>query len=731
MLRAFIDRPIFASVISIVIVLGGLLALFALPVEQYPNVVPPQIVVEGRYSGAGADVIADTVIAPLEQKINGVDSMLYMESSSTDSGSFRIIVSFEIGTNPDQATININNRVQQALAKVPAVVREQGLKVEARSTSILQLVTLSSTDETMDVVEISNYALLNVLDELVRLPGIGNASLFGAQDYSMRIWLRPDKLAQFELTPADVADALRAQNAQYAAGRIGAEPAPEGQAFTFSVSAPGRLTSAEEFGEIILRSDEQGSTLRLKDVARVELGAQNYDFDAVFNGVRAVPMGVYLQPGANALDAAAAVKKAMEEISQRFPQGLEYNIPYDTTRFIQISIDEVLSSFVMSVLLVILVTFLFLQRLKATLIPLMAIPVSLVGTFAGMQMLGFSVNLLTLFGLILAIGVVVDNAIIIMENAERLMKEEDLSAYDAAVKTIEQVSGAVISSTLVLVAVFAPVAFLGGLSGELYRQFAITIAVSVVISGIVALTLTPVMCSLLLGGKQRKQWTVFRWFDAGFDRMTEGFTAVVDFLLGHAVIGVLLFVAMLGGTVVLMGQMSSGLVPSEDQGFLIAAVSLPPVSALSRTEDARDQVVESMMQMPEVSDVVAFAGFDILSSALRTNSGVAFVILNDWDTRTEPGQDASSMARRIIGLGLDIPEAFVIAFTPPPISGLSTTGGVEGYIQARGGKTPVQIKAQADKSLGIRLCISPCFNNSGIKPCFNNSGIAYAPIDAT
>jgi HAE1 family hydrophobic/amphiphilic exporter-1/multidrug efflux pump len=696
MLRTFIDRPIFASVVSIIITLGGLLALIGLPVEQYPNVVPPQVVVDGRFPGASADVISDSVVAPLEQEINGVDNMIYLESSATDSGSFRVTVSFEIGTDPDQATINVNNRVQQALARLPQSVRNQGLKVEARSTSILQVITLSSPDNTMDVVEISNYALLNVLDELVRLPGIGDASLFGAQDYSMRVWLRPDKLAQYELTPNDVAIALRAQNAQFAAGRIGAEPAPEGQAFTFSVSAPGRLTSPEEFGEVILRSDDQGASLRLKDVARIELGAQNYDFAAVYNGGATVPMGVYLQPGANALDAADAVNAAMEEIADRFPEGLEYNVPYDTTRFIDISIQEVISTFIVAVLLVVLVTFLFLQHFNATLIPLIAIPVSLIGTFAGMQALGFSVNLLTLFGLILAIGVVVDNAIIIMENAERLMKEQGLSSYNAAVLTIQQVSGAVVSSTLVLVAVFAPVAFLGGLSGELYRQFAITIAVSVVISGIVALTLTPAMCALLLG-HEGKQLAVFRWFDAGFDKLTNGFSAVVDWLLRHAVIGVLLFAAMLGGTAFLLNKMPSGLVPQEDQGFVLAAYSLPPTSALSRTADTRDQLVEQMMQLPEVKDVVSFAGFDIISSALRTNSGVAFVTLEDWAEREGEGQKAADIANKIMGIGFGMPEAFVIAFTPPPIQGLSTTGGVEGYIQARGGRTPAEIKAMADQ----------------------------------
>lgn len=697
MLRAFIDRPIFASVISIVILLGGAISLFGLPVEQYPNVVPPQVVVDGRYPGASAAVISDAVVAPLEQEINGVDDMIYMESNATDSGSFRITISFEIGTDPDQATINVNNRVQQATARLPQAVRDLGITVEARSTSILQVLALSSPDGSMDVVEISNYALLNVLDELVRVPGVGNASLFGAQDYSMRIWLRPDKLAQFELTPADVAGAIRSQNAQFAAGRIGAEPAPEGQAFTYSVSVPGRLESTEEFGNIILRSDEDGASLRLKDVARIELGAQNYDFDATFNGKPTVPLGVYLQPGANALDTAEAVRETMDDISSRFPEGLAYTVPYDTTRFIDISIKEVINTFIAAVLLVVAITFLFLQHFRATLIPLVAIPVSLIGTFAGMQALGFSVNLLTLFGLILAIGVVVDNAIIIMENAERLMKEEGMSAYHAAVETVKQVSGAVVASTLVLVAVFAPVAFLGGLSGELYRQFAITIAVSVVISGVVALTLTPAMCAMLLGGTPKKQLAVFRWFDRGFEVVTNGFVKVVDFLLRHVVLGVFLFIAMLVGTVVLLNNMASGLVPNEDQGFVLVAPSLAPSSALSRTADMRDELIGQILELPEVSHAVAFAGFDIIASALRTNAGVSFVTLEDWSERTEPGQSASEIAGKIMGIGAGLPDAFVMAFVPPPIQGLSTTGGVEGYVQVRGGRTTAELKAIADK----------------------------------
>ncbi|MFU8822464.1 MAG: efflux RND transporter permease subunit, partial [Gammaproteobacteria bacterium] len=474
MLRFFIDRPIFSSVISILIVIGGGAALRALPIEQYPDVVPPQVVVTAVFPGASAQVLADSVATPLEQEINGVDDMIYIESASSDAGAVQITVSFEIGTDPDQAQINVNNRVQAALARLPQTVRDLGVRVEARSTNILLVAVMDSPDGRYDPLFISNYALLNVLDALVRVPGVGDASLFGAQDYSMRIWLRPDLLAEYELTPSDVVAAVREQNAQFAAGSLGAEPAPADQAFTFAVTARGQLTSPEEFEAIILRSDEDGAVLRLGDVARAELGAQSYAFSAAYAGRPAVPMGVFLQPGANALETAAAVKATFAELSARFPEGLEYRIPYDTTEFVEISIREVYITLLIAVALVVLVTFLFLQHWRATLIPVAAIPVSLIGTFLGMQAFGFSINLLTLFGLVLSIGIVVDNAIIVMENVERLMREKQLKAREASIETMQQVAGAVVSSTLVLVAVFAPVTFLGGLTGELYRQFAVT-----------------------------------------------------------------------------------------------------------------------------------------------------------------------------------------------------------------------------------------------------------------
>ncbi len=695
MFRFFIDRPIFASVISLLIVIAGGIALWNLPVEQYPNVVPPEVVVNAAYPGADARVLAESVAAPLEQEINGVDNMIYMEATSTDAGTLTITVSFAMGTDPDQAAINVNNRVQAAAPRLPQLVRELGVRVEARSTNILMVPVLRSSRD--DTLSISNYALLNILDGLVRIPGVGNASLFGAQDYAMRVWLSPDKLAEHRLTPTDVAAAIREQNAQYAAGSLGAEPSVSGQAFTYAVTTRGQLSTPEEFERIILRSLEDGGTLRLGDVARVEMGAQTYAFSATYNAEPAVPIGVYLEPGANALNTATAVRAALNEMAERFPPGMEFAIPYDTTEFVEVSIREVFITLIVATLLVVLVTFLFLQHLRATLIPVAAIPVSLIGTFAGMQLFGFSVNLLTLFGLVLSIGIVVDNAIIVMENVERLMREEKMNARDAAIETMRQVTGAVVSSTLVLVAVFAPVTFLGGLSGELYRQFAVTIAVSVVVSGVVALTLTPAMCAALLDREPKKVAAPFRWFNKGFDKLTDSFVFGVRLILRQWGIGVALFALAIGGTVFVLNRMPTGLVPQEDQGVVLAVFNLPPVSALPRTEEVRDRLASQVIQLNEVTDFTAFGGFDLFAGSLRTNSGVGFINLAPWRERTGRGQDSASIANQIMGIGMGIEEAMVLSFVPPPIQGLSLTGGVEGYLQVRGGADTEEIAAIAGR----------------------------------
>ncbi|MGF9763165.1 multidrug efflux RND transporter permease subunit [Microvirga sp. 0TCS3.31] len=683
--RFFIDRPIFASVLSIVILLGGLLAMRILPVAQYPEIVPPQVVVSATYPGASAQTIAETVAAPLEQQINGVEGMIYMQSTSTASGTLSLSVFFQTGTDADQATINVNNRVQRALAVLPEEVRRQGVTATKRSSSILQIVALSSPDRRYDTIYISNYALVNVIDELRRVPGVGDAALFGASDYSMRIWLRPDKVGQVGLTPGDIAAAIREQNAQFAAGRFAEEPMPGEQAFTYSATTRGRLADPREFEQIILRSDENGASLRLKDVARVELGSLNYSTVATLNGAPTVPIGIYLQPDANALDVSAAVDATMEQLARRFPDGIRHDVPFNTTLFINASIEAVIHTFIEAIVLVVVVVFVFLQNWRATFIPVLAVPVSIIGAFAGMYLLGFSINLLTLFGLILAIGIVVDDAIIVLENVERIMTTEGKPPREAAIQAMQEVSGPLVAIVLVLCAVFVPVSFLGGLAGELYRQFAITIAVSVVVSGIVALTLTPALCALMLKPGHGEPWLPFRVFNRGFDWLTRRFIGGTAFFLRHAVVALAVVALMLGATWWLFQRVPGALVPAEDQGSVFLVTMLPPAASLDRTTKITEQVTAGAMRHPAVESVVTIAGFDLLSGALKTNAGVSFVSLKDWSERTDPRLDARNLAPAFAALNATFRDGVVIGFNPPPIMGLSTTGGFEFYLQDRSG----------------------------------------------
>jgi multidrug efflux pump len=695
--KFFIDRPVFAAVISIVIVLAGLSAMTALPIAQYPQILPPQVSVSASYPGASAQVIAETVAAPLEQQINGVEGMIYQLSNSSASGAMSLSVYFQVGRDPDQATIDVNNRVQAALAKLPEEVRRQGVKVEKKSSDILQVVTLYSPDNSKDPVFISNYALINVIDELKRLPGVGDVSQFGSKDYSMRIWLRPDKLAQYDLTPTDVVNAIREQNSQFAAGSFGQQPLQTAQDFTYTVTTQGRFKDPKEFESVILRSDATGAALLLKDVARIELGAQDYSLVTSLNGQQNAAFGVYLQPGANALDTADAVQETMKRLSERFPEGITYKIPYDTTKFVEVSIEEVIHTFFEALVLVVLVVFIFLQNWRATLIPVLAIPVSLVGTFAGMYALGFSINLLTLFGLVLAIGIVVDDAIVVIENVERVMRTKKLNARDAAIEAMEEVTGPIIAIVLVLCAVFVPVGFLGGLAGEMYKQFAITIAVSVVISGIVALTLSPALCALMLKPDHSEPIAPFRAFNRFFDKLTDGYGAGVAFFLKRSILGLLLFGGMIAIMVALFSRVPGSLVPDEDQGYVINAYFLPPAASVNRTDALTHDFTEQLMKHPAVQDVVTFAGFDVLTFGQRTNAGVSFVPLKDWSERTTAETDARNLTHTFMGMGLKEKDGVVMSFNPPPITGMSTTGGFEGYIQDRAGGSVEQMaeKVQA------------------------------------
>jgi multidrug efflux pump len=683
--RFFIDRPVLASVISIVIFLVGLVTMRILPIAQYPQLTPPQIVVSANYPGASAETIAQTVAAPLEQEINGVQGMIYMQSSNSSSGTMQINVTFEQGTDPDQATIDVNNRVQRAVSNLPEEVTRLGITVDERSTSILCLVAMYAEGDRFDTTYVANYALLNVIDDLKRIPGIGDASLLGERDYAMRIWLRPDKLATYGLTPSDVAAAIREQNAQFAVGRFGDEPNDESLAFTYSATTQGRLPDAAAFGNVILRSSPDAATLRVKDVARVELGSASYAVDSKLNGNPAVPIAIYLQTGANALDAIEAVTSRMDELQANFPEGISYRIPYDTTKFIQVSINEVIQTFIEAIILVVAVVFLFLQNVRATLIPIAAVPISIIGTFAGMYALGFSINLLTLFGLVLAIGIVVDDAIVVLENVERIMANEGLSPRDAAIKAMGQVTGPVIAIVLVLCAVFIPVAFMGGLAGGMYRQFAVTIAISVAISGLVALTLTPALCALVLKPGHREPALPFRYFNRFFEAVTTRYVSGVHYMARRFVMALAIFGVILVGTGLLFRAVPGSLVPEEDQGVLFGVAILPPAAALNRTIAAMDEAAGNLVQHPAVQNVFAVSGFDLLSGGSKTSAGTAFVTLKDWDERDSPELDARNLSGPFVAMNAGIKDAMMLFFNPPPIQGLSTTGGFEFYVQDRTG----------------------------------------------
>ncbi len=679
--KFFIDRPIFATVLSLFLVLAGLAAMRILPIARYPEISPPVVNVRAVYPGASAEVLETTVAAPIEQSINGVEKMLYMSSSSSGDGAVSIDITFEVGTDLDIAAVNVNNRVNQVLNKLPQEVQRQGLTVSKSSASFMTVAAIYSPDDRYDSLFISNYVLQNVVDAVKRVPGTTNVQIFGAKDYAMRIWLRPDRMAQMGITVGDISSAVTEQNAQYAAGKIGAPP-NNSEELTLTVTAKGRLLEPEQFQNIVIRSGEKGSIVRLKDVARVELGSKDYSFYGRVNGHPAVPVGVFLQTGANALDTRAAVEKTLQDLKAKFPEGLTYSTPYDTTPFVSESIHEVLKTLAEAMVLVFVVVYLFLQSWRATIIPTLAVPVSLIGTMAGLHLLGYSINTLTLFAMVLAIGIVVDDAIVVLENVERLMHEENMSPRDAAIEAMREVTGPVIAIVLVLCAAFVPIAFLGGLAGELYRQFSVTITISVVLSGIVALTLTPALCAVLLKPGAERKNKFFDSFNRGFARLTFRYTQGVAFFLKRGILGLLLFIGMGLVTGLLFKIVPGGLVPDEDQGYYIAAAILPEGASLERTNQVVKQIEAAVGGNKNIDSVFSLVGLNFLGGGgLKSSAATMFFPLKPWDERD---QSAKQLVGEFYGKTGGIKEGLPLAFSPPAIQGLGQTGGFEFYLQNKG-----------------------------------------------
>jgi HAE1 family hydrophobic/amphiphilic exporter-1/multidrug efflux pump len=683
----FVERPIFSGVIAILITLAGLAASQVLGVSQYPDVAPPTVTITANYPGASAETLARTVAAPIEEQLSGIENLIFFNSSSAANGALTITCTFEVGTNVDLATINVSNRVKIAEPRLPDDVRRTGVLVQKRNADILMVVGIRSTDPRYDTLYLSNYTTLNILDSLKRVPGVADAFIFGARDYSMRIWLRPDVMARLGVTTSDVANALRAQNAQFAAGKIGQEPTPADQAFTYTVTTRGRLVEPEEFGNIVLRASGPNGALRLKDVARVELGALGYDAFTRVDGKPTIGVPVFLQSGANALAVDAAVRAKMEELQKSFPEGVEQIVSFDTTRVVKASIREVVDTLLEAALLVILVVFVFLQSWRATLIPMIAVPVSLIGAFAGLYLFGFTINTMTMFAVVLATGIVVDDAIVVLENVERLMAEKKMTPFEAAIESMREVTGAIIAIELVLCSVFIPVAFLGGIAGRLYQQFAVTVVTAVLISGLCALTLTPALCSLLLK-RQHAESRFFRPFNRGFAWLSEKYNHGVGRVLHHRLPSLGAFAALVALMVLGFRVIPSSFVPIEDQGFLYGSIILPDGATLTRTGEVAAKVQRLLADHPAVERVFTVTGFDLIGGGNKTNAGTLFITLRPWHERHVT---ANEVARFVAQKAAGIREGVAVAFNPPPIRGIGQAGGLEFYLENRADGDPKRL----------------------------------------
>ncbi|HEX2840500.1 multidrug efflux RND transporter permease subunit [Hyphomicrobium sp.] len=688
----FIRRPRLAMVISIVMTLAGLIAITVIPVAQYPEIAPPTVSVSASYAGADAKTVEESIAQPLENAINGVSGMRYMRSTSANDGSYSLTVSFLLGTDPDIDTVNVQNRANLATAKLPEEVRRTGLTIAKRSTDLLQVFLFYSPKGDKDQLFLSNFVTINVLDEIKRVPGVGDASIFGARDYAMRIWLDPTKLGNFGLSAQDVIAAIQSQNVQAAAGRIGAAPLSVDQRLQLTVTTKGRLVTAEEFGDIIVRASGDGSFVRVKDVARVELSAETFDSEARYEGKPAAPIGVYLSPGANAVSVAEAVSKRLEELRSRFPEGVEFAYVYNTAEFVDAMIEKVIHTLFEAFALVAIVVFVFLGRFRPTFIPLIAVPVAIIGAFAVLLALGYSANTISLLALVLAIGIVVDDAIIVVENVERVMHEEpNLTPAEATHKAMTEIAGPVIAITLVLLSVFVPIAFLPGSSGVLFRQFAVTISAAMVISAINALTLTPALCAVLL--KPGHPTGIMGKITKGIDGVAEGYAAIVRRLVTYASMSLLALVVIAGITYFVFARTPSGFLPDEDKGFILTVVNLPAGASLNRTSDAARKAEEIIRNEPAVDAVTTVLGLDFLGGGAASNAGVMFVRLKPYDVRTARDMHSTSVVRRLYGALAAIPDGSFIPLNPPAISGIGQVGGFEFMLEGLRGQEASEMAA--------------------------------------
>lgn len=674
--RFFIDRPIFATVLAIIMILAGVITVKTLPIAQYPDITPPTVMVRATYPGADAKTVAETVGVPIEESVNGVEGMMYMSSNSSSDGSYSLTVTFENGTDVDDATIKVQNLVNQAEAQLPSAVTQQGVDVMSESTSILLFVALQG-DERYDALYLTNYAQLHIVDALSRLDGVGGVSAFGGGDYSMRVWLDPDAMMSRGITPADVIAAIEAQNMEVSAGSVGAPPSSTPSAFQFTLSSQGRLTTADQFGDIILRSGPNGALLRLRDVAKVELGSDSYTSISRVSGKPAGLIGVYQRPQANALEVAGEVEKELEALAPYFPPGVHYRVLMNTTNFISASVDEVLVTFVETTLIVMVVILFFLQSWRAVIIPMLTIPVSLIATFAVMKLMGFSLNTLTLFGLVLAIAIVVDDAIVVVEDCARLVQEGSLTPREAARKAMVELQGPVVGEVLVLLSVFIPTAFISGITGELYKQFALTIAVSTAFSGFNALTFTPAMCALFLRKQSKSSgFILFRWWNTAWGKTVRFYTDMIGRLLKRPWVAIGIYAILCVAAFWGFAKWPSSYLPEEDMGYFMASVQLPTGASLERTDKMVAQVSDIIREMPEVEDVIEMSGFSFMAGGSGSNLGSMFVMLKPWKDRKGKSHSVEAVIDRIDERCASLQQGIVFAINPPAIPGLGATSGL-------------------------------------------------------